>query len=125
MGTPEPEIIKVKYKDPWWKVHKWFRQYYVLNRPFNYYSPRYDKWKTAPVGEYDGATGAIDVCPRAWLIHDAICFYPYWDDGEPISREQAAQVLSDRLEECGRHIRKYTWKWSTYWFGCKRAKENG
>jgi hypothetical protein len=94
---------------------------------FIYCSPRYHKCITVPK-DYpsDGATGALDVCQKAWLTHDVICDRGYWDDGTKINNWQASKVISDILEdECQRHIRKYTWFWATYLFGGGKARSNG
>ena len=98
---------------------------YYLEASFVYYSAKYDKFKTVPVGVYDGATGAADVCPKAWLVHDAICNNPVWDDGTPIKAWQAANVLSEILKKNGRWFRARSWLITTFLFGCVKTRENG
>ena len=72
----------------------------------------------------DGATGAFDLESLAWWVHDQLCADGVWADGTDVTQEQAAQVLSDILDEEGRWFRRYTWKWATYFLGCHKAREN-
>ena len=100
--------------------------WYQLNKPLEYTSKRYKITITAQMGKYDGATGAIDIPSRAWIIHDQICNRPIADDGKKISAWMAAKILSDILIEDGYWWRGLVrWKFSTFLFGCKKARDNG
>ena len=101
---------------------------YKNEESFTYYSFRYHKLLTVPKDFIsDGATYAIDVCPKAWLLHDVLCKRYSFDDGTPCSNWQASHVLSDVLsKDCNRWFRKHTWFWSTFLFGgWSIKKENG
>ncbi len=95
-----------------------FTQYgpnqYILDHDYPYYSPRYNKTKTLPAGMVsDGATGATDIVSAAWWVHDALLEDGDWDDMSPVSRLQAARVLSDILMSEGRWIRAWTGRRAT------------
>jgi len=98
---------------------------YELLEDFLYISPRYMKHIMIRKGYYDGATGAIDITTKAWWIHDQICNKPFWNDGTPITAWMASRVLYDVLNEEKRYVRKHTWSFFTFAFGCDLAKENG
>lgn len=100
---------------------------YELLEEIVYCSPRYNKFITVPVGyKSDGATGAVDLhTSRSFWVHDVICDRACWDDSTPITAWQAASVLSDLLGEEGRWFRRWSWKFSTFAFGCHKTRENG
>lgn len=92
--------------------------YYIVEHAFKYYSLRYFKSIYVEKGfKSDGASGAIDICSKGWLVHDKICETWEWDDGTPISNFQASMVLHDILKEEGRWFRCYTWFLATFLFG--------
>jgi len=98
---------------------------YVLLESLSYYSKRYKKWVHLMAGMLsDGATGAKDL-PKSlsWWVHDKLTGETTWADGTPCTNWQASQVLSDILDEEGREIRKWTWKWMTFLFGGKKIKK--
>jgi hypothetical protein len=89
-----------------------------------YHSKRYGKTVTVPEGyDSDGATGASDIYSDSWWVHDMIAARCTWDDGTPITNWQASKVLSDILASEGRWVRKHTWFWATFLFGCKHLKK--
>lgn len=99
---------------------------YVVTEDVRYYSKRYDKYVLASKGSvYDGATGAIDIDSKSWLIHDVLCRDGCWEDYTPCNNWQASMVLSDILEEEGRWFRKVTWFAATWLFGGGKARDNG
>lgn len=98
---------------------------YRRTKTLVYQSPRYKKTVVVPLGRYsDGATGAFDILSDAWWVHDEICKFGEWADGAKVSREQAAQVLSDILWTEGRYFRAFYWKWFTYLFGCTKLRKD-
>lgn len=101
-----------------------------------YYSKRYNKFITVPKEyESDGATGALDVSFKGFMVHDWICgnwsgngpkpIGGQFDDGTKINNWQASQILSDILRDEGRWFRKYTWFWATWLRGGGKARDNG
>lgn len=99
---------------------------YELKKDIGYYCPRYDKRVTAKAGErFDGATGAIDIDSRAWIIHDVLCRDGCFDDGSKCNNRQASQILSDILRSEGRWFRSVTWYFATWLFGGGQARKNG
>lgn len=99
---------------------------YAITEDVCYYSERYGKQVIAYKGEvFDGATGAIDIDSKSWLIHDVLCRDGHWADGTPCNNWQASMVLSDILAEEGRWFRKVTWFTATWLFGGGKARDNG
>lgn len=105
---------------------------YKLLAPYVYYSHRYNRTIKLPYGMLsDGATGALDVCPRAFFVHDRICNFPEFSDeflspkARKITAWIAANILSDILKAEGYGLRSRTWFWATFFFGCDKAKANG
>lgn len=99
---------------------------YELKRTLGYYSAKYGKSVTAEKGEkFDGATGALDIDSRAWIIHDVLCRDGQFDDGTPCTNWQASKVLADILEKEGRWFRKHTWFLATWLFGGGKSRDNG
>ena len=101
--------------------------HYLNPKAFTYISVRHGKSITVPK-DYpsDGATGALDVCEKAWFVHDVACDRGTWDDGTPITNWEASQVISDILKyECKRWFRTHTWFWATFLFGGGKARDNG
>ena len=99
---------------------------YRLEQPIYYYSERYGKEVRVPRGYLsDGATGAIDIDSLSWWVHDKLCDTGTWDDGTPVTNWQASHVLSDILKSEGRWVRSKYWFWSTWLFGCDKARNNG
>ncbi len=99
---------------------------YHNKEKFTYYSERYHKFITVPTNyPSDGATGAIDVCPKAWFVHDKLCDFGLFDDGTRCNNWQASQILSDILKEEGFWFRQYTWLWATWIIGGGKARDNG
>lgn len=99
---------------------------YRLDAELAYYSARYDKTITVPVGRIsDGATGALDITSRGWWVHDELCRSGCWDDGTPLSNWQCSQVLQDVLNEEGRRCQAKYWFWFTWIFGGGEARKNG
>ena len=90
-----------------------------------YYSQRYDKWvSVARDMKSDGATGARDLKDSwGWWFHDELTNSCVWQDGTPCTAYMASQVLYDILDEEGREIRKFTWKYCTFLFGSWRIKK--
>ena len=101
---------------------KTLQKLYINPEQFRYYSPRYRKWITVlEAYRSDGATGARDISgpyygkSKAWLVHD-VCVdeeYGKFDDGTPITNDQASWILHDILTDEGRYIRRWTWLFAT------------
>jgi hypothetical protein len=99
---------------------------YILLENLLYYSKRYDKDVMAFVGEeFDGATGAVDVCPPGWIAHDVLCRDGEFADGSICTNWQASMVLHDILKENGFYVRARTWFIATWLFGGGKARKNG
>lgn len=99
---------------------------YVVTEDITYFSKRYDKHVIAYKGDiFDGATGAIDIDSKGWIIHDVLCRDGTWDDGTPCTNWQASTVLSDILKDEGRWFRARSWFAATWLFGGGRARDNG
>ena len=99
---------------------------YAITEDVFYYSERYDRCVIAYKGEvFDGATGAIDIDSKSWLIHDVLCRDGCWSDCSPCTNWQASQVLKDILKEEGRWFRARSWFVATWLFGGGKARENG
>ncbi|MCK5018726.1 MAG: hypothetical protein KAS32_16815 [Candidatus Peribacteraceae bacterium] len=88
------------------------------------YQTRYDgKVITVPEGyETDGATGAPDICEKAWTVHDWICEYGVFDDDTTITNKQASTIYCDILKEEGKWLRCYDRWVATYLFGGNKLK---
>ena len=96
---------------------------YVLDEKIVYYSKRYKKTITVPLGRRsDGATGARDIPSLSWWVHDEICFRCEWDDGDKISRWQGSSVLFDILWSEKQFVEAISWRWATFFAGCKRCR---
>lgn len=99
---------------------------YIVDEQIKYYSERYKKYITVPKGfKSDGATMAIDIVSLGWVVHDRICEVPFFDDGTSISAWKAANILSDILKQEKRWFRSFSWKYTTFLFGCKKSRLNG
>jgi hypothetical protein len=98
---------------------------YCLHESASAYSRRYDRWIHIDAGTLsDGATGAKDLLSSwSWWFHDELCSNCCWSNGSPCSAKQASQVVSDILDDEGRDIRRWTWKFCTYWFGSRKIKK--
>ena len=69
--------------------------------PKTYYSKRYKKWVTVPIGfECDGSTWSPNI-GWAWLFHDWLFYSGKWDDGTPILWREANMVMWDIMQEEG------------------------
>jgi hypothetical protein len=90
---------------------------YILRSPIVYYSRRYGKWLTCPIGmDSDGASGpAMDITSQGWWCHDWACGHKRWDDGSYITPLQRSMILHDILRAEGRQIRAKTWM-PVVWF---------
>lgn len=119
--------------------------HYMNPWTIRYFSVRYQKWITVPVGYFtDGATGGFDVCPYSWIIHDWLC--GNWsgkgpkpeggkfDDGYPCTNWQASTIHSDLLKECSAVTKlgkgkvvlyaMSVWRWPITWlFGGEKLKQ--
>ena len=99
---------------------------YETTAEYRYYSKRYNRYITIPIGFYsDGATCARDLDTDAWWVHDHICRYAKWDDGTPIDNWTASTVLADILWEDGYKWEAFYWWWGTYLGGGGAARKNG
>lgn len=98
---------------------------YKRNSKLVYYSERYNKRVTVPVGfKSDGATGAIDIYSDAWWVHDKLCKTGQFDDGTKCTNKQASTILSDILRSEGRWLRPLYWWPMTYFFGGGKCRGN-
>lgn len=97
---------------------------YVLLMSAEYYSERFNRWVEVKSGMLsDGATGAMDLRGSwSWWYHDQLCNTGLWQCGTPCSAWEASMVLCDILDEEGRELRKFTWKWATFLFGSWKIK---
>jgi len=99
---------------------------YECIKPCTYYSPRFNRSLTVPLGFFsDGATDAPDIDTDAWWFHDVACRYGVWDDGTKIDNFTASTVLGDILWQDKFWFRSVYWWWATYLFGGGAARENG
>jgi hypothetical protein len=89
----------------------------VLEADYSFYSRRYEKRTTAPKGfQCDGATGVPDTKEKCYRIHDWDFFAAIWDDGTPMSFEEANNNYTDLLAEKGHWILARTRR-TLYWLG--------
>lgn len=96
---------------------------YEALMPWAWYSERYGKWIRIKDRQVrDGATWARDVVSLSWWCHDQVCADGVWADGSDVTPWQAACTVGDILRKEGRWFRATTWKYSTYLFGCKKAR---
>lgn len=99
---------------------------YRVVKEIKYYSPRYNRWVIAKVGDiFDGATGAFDINSFGWIIHDVLCRDGCFSNGDKCTNLQASAVLSDILKSEGRWFRRLTWFGATWLFGGGKARKNG
>lgn len=74
----------------------------VLEADYEFYSARYGKTTTAPHGFIsDGATCVLDTPEKCYRIHDWNYRTAIWDDGTPMTFEQANHNYTDLLLEEG------------------------
>lgn len=100
--------------------------HYVMTSTLKYFSPRYRRWVIANKGDrFDGATGAIDIDSKAWIIHDVLCRDGRFADGTKCTNWMASHILKDILKDEGRWFRARTWFVATWLFGGGKARENG
>ena len=72
----------------------------ILEADYIFFSERYQKTTTAPKGFHcDGASGVRDTKEKCYRIHDWNFFSAIWDDGSPMSFEQANNNYTDLLSE--------------------------
>ena len=99
---------------------------YVMKTTLKYFSERYRRWVVARKGDvFDGATGAIDIDSKGWIIHDVLCRDGVFEDGTKCTNLMASNVLSDILKDEGRWFRARTWFVATWLFGGGKARDNG
>jgi hypothetical protein len=104
----------------------WTDAGYILLEDVLVFSERYQKWIIALTGEeFDGASGAIDVCPLAWIPHDVLCRDGEFADGSLCSNLEASFVISDQLWKYGRKVRAVGWFIATWVGGGGEARKNG
>ena len=101
---------------------------YISKRKIVYFSPRYSKYCTVPIGyPSDGASGpAADIPSKSWWVHDrlvpiddgeiippaAVGFWEYdgyWDDGTACGPVESTLVMHDILWSEGYYVRAITW----------------
>jgi hypothetical protein len=105
---------------------EWTDTGYRLLEDVMVFSERYQKWIIALDGdEFDGATGAIDVCPMAWIPHDILCRDGEFADGSVCVNLEASFVAYDQLQKYGRWFRARTWFVATLLLGGGEARKNG
>ena len=91
-----------------------------------YHSIRYNKWIVIEAGDKsDGATYAKDINTFGWLFHDELKVSGKFADGSECTNWQASAVLGDILELSGRWFRRYTWAFSTWFFGESKSLFKG
>ena len=96
----------------------------VLEADFVCESARYGKTTTAPKGfRCDGATGVPDTKEKCYRIHDWNFFAALWDDGTPMSFEEANHNYTDLLAEKGHPILAIT-RSTLHWLGRGAWKEH-
>ena len=102
----------------------WTDSGYTLLEDVMVYSERYKKWVIALTGEtFDGASGAIDICPMAWIPHDVLCRDGCFADRTVCSNWMASIVISDQLKKYGFWFRARTWFAATFLFGGNNLKK--
>ena len=109
---------------------------YKNPKEIRYYSPRYKKWITVPMGYLsNGADYVLDLCPKSWFVHDWICgnylgsgpkpIGGEWDDGTKMTNWQLSHVFADILYEEGYWFIALGRFWMTWFFGGGAARDNG
>lgn len=99
---------------------------YVITQQVSYFSMRYQQFIIAEKGEhFDGATGAMDIDSKAWIIHDVLCRDGCFAGGDVCTNLQASTILSDILKEDGFWFRARSWFTATWLFGGGKARDNG
>lgn len=109
---------------------------YKLPFDIKYESLRYGKTITVPKGyRSDGATYALDFCPKSWYVHDWMCgnylgegpkpVGGQFDDGTKITNWQCSRIFADILREEGYNLLPLTRFWATWLFGGGKARDNG
>lgn len=109
---------------------------YTLDKTIVYHSGRYNKTVTVPKGFVsDGATYALDICPKSWYVHDWMCGSwlgrgplprgGVFDDGSKMTNWQCSKIFSDILKEEGYLLIPHTRFWATWLFGGGKARDNG
>ena len=104
----------------------WTDEGYTLLEDVFIFSERYGKWLVGYEGDYfDGATGAIDLCPEAFIPHDIICEYGVWtsDPDTQVTNWQASHVYDDQLNKYGFPVRGKVRFVATFLFGGKDLKK--
>ncbi len=97
---------------------------YSNPRVIKWFSHRYGKWITVPVGYLsNGADVVIDFYPKSWWVHDWVCgsFFGkegdgtprpvggQWDDGTKMTNWQLSRVFADIIrDEAFTNIRNST-----------------
>ena len=95
---------------------------YIVLTNLAYKSERYGKWILIEAGDKsDGATYAKDINSFAWVFHDELKASGKFADGSECTNWQASAILGDILELSGRWFRRYTWSFSTWFFGEAKA----
>lgn len=65
----------------------------------SYYTIRYHKWITVPIGfECDASTGSPNI-GISWLFHDRMFKTGKFDDGTPILWRQANRIMLDIMKD--------------------------
>lgn len=84
---------------------------YVLLDEVRYWSKRYGKGVTVPIGyRSDGASFiASDIGGISWWVHDWLCDKHEWDDLSYCSSWESSMVLHDILVEQGQWCRAKLW----------------
>lgn len=78
-----------------------FRRKHIrkLRKSLRFYSKRYKKWVTAKKNFfYDGATVVPDLDDLDGALHDWCFFVAYWDEGTPMTFEEANYVYVEWLQ---------------------------
>jgi hypothetical protein len=105
---------------------EWTDTGYRLLEDVRVFSKRYRKWIIAMAGEeFDGATGAIDVCPMAWIPHDVLCRDGEFADGTLCTNWEASMIIASQLIKYRRYFRAVGWFVATFLFGGGEARKNG
>lgn len=95
----------------------------ILEEDYPFYSERYNKTTTAPKGfQCDGASWVLDTREKCYRIHDWNFRAAIWDDGTPMTFEEANHNYTDLLRATGHWFFAKTRR-SLHWVG--RSAWNG
>jgi len=104
--------IKLLYHFAVWPFES---KVFKTNRIHSFYSKRYGKWITVPIGfKCDGSTWSPNI-GWSWLFHDWLFAKGKFDDGTPCKWRQANMIMRDVMTDEG----QFKWVKKLYQKGIK------